>query len=217
MDISGLYTRRFTHSDRARKAATWRILCSDFFQRYVQPSDTVIDMGAGYCEFINHIRCGVKIAVDLSDDTPRYAAPDVQVLRTSGSDLRPLPDASVDVVFASNFLEHLPSKQELIKTLQEIRRVLRSGGRLLVLQPNIRYLGGEYWDFLDHHIPLTDKTLVEAFELVGLHVVEVRPRFLPYTTKSRLPQASWLVRLYLRFRPAQWLFGKQAWVVALKP
>jgi hypothetical protein len=45
----------------------------------------------------------------------------------------------------------------------------------------------------------------------------VRPRFLPYTTKSRFPQWGWLVRLYLRLPLAQRLFGRQAWVVAVKP
>lgn len=40
------------------------------------------------------------------------------------------------------------------------------------------------------------------------------PRFLPYTTKSRLPQAPWLIRLYLRVPLAWWLLGKQALVVA---
>jgi SAM-dependent methyltransferase len=123
----------------------------------------------------------------------------------------------VDVVFASNFFEHLPSKEAFLQTLQEIRRVLRSGGRLLILQPNIRFLNGEYWDFLDHHIPLTDRTLVEALLCTGLRPVEVVPRFLPYTTKSRLPSHPALVRLYLRVPLAQRLLGKQAWVVAVKP
>jgi hypothetical protein len=53
--------------------------------------------------------------------------------------------------------------------------------------------------------------------MAGLRPVEVRARFLPYTTKSRLPKATWLLRLYLRLRPAQWLFGKQTWVVAERP
>jgi hypothetical protein len=41
-------------------------------------------------------------------------------------------------------------------------------------------------------------------------------RFLPFTSKSRLPKWGWLVALYLRLRPAQWLFGKQTFVVARK-
>ena len=40
------------------------------------------------------------------------------------------------------------------------------------------------------------------------------PRFLPYTTKSRLPQSAWLVRAYLRFPPAWRLLGGQTLLVA---
>jgi hypothetical protein len=43
------------------------------------------------------------------------------------------------------------------------------------------------------------------------------PRFLPYTTRSSLPQAPWLVRLHLAVRPAWYLLGGQTWLVAEKP
>ena len=42
-------------------------------------------------------------------------------------------------------------------------------------------------------------------------------RFLPYTTKTRLPKAPSLLRLYLALRPAWVVFGKQSLVVAEKP
>jgi len=216
MDVPRLYSRRFSAVERERKNKIWQVLCRHFFQKYVQPTDTVLDIGAGYCEFINHISCQHKIALDLNEETKQYAGPDVQVIQSS-SNMSALEDASVDVAFASNFFEHLPDKQEFLMTLAEVYRVLRKGGQLLVLQPNIRFLGGEYWDFLDHHIPLTDRTLVEALELVGFHIVEVRPRFLPFTTKSRLPQHPLLVRLYLRLPIIHHFLGKQAWVVATKP
>jgi hypothetical protein len=57
----------------------------------------------------------------------------------------------------------------------------------------------------------------EALGVAGYEVVECRARFLPYTTKSKLPQWSWLVRLYLALPPAQWLMGKQMLVVAQRP
>ena len=153
----------------------------------------------------------------MNEETKQYADKDIHVIQNNSSDMTALKDASVDVAFTSNFLEHLPSKEELLTTLAETNRVLRRGGRFLILQPNIRFLHGEYWDFLDHHIPLTDRTLIEALELTGFHIIEVRPRFLPFTTKSRMPQHPWLIRLYLLVPPAQWLLGKQAWVVAVKP
>jgi SAM-dependent methyltransferase len=214
--IRDLYHGRFSEKERVRKRDLWRILCTTFFQKYVRPDDVVLDLGAGYCEFINHIRCRTKYAVDLNPDTKVHASPDVHVLSTLSSRLNMLADGSVDVVFASNFFEHLPDKEAFLATLQELRRILRPGtGRLLILQPNIRLLNGAYWDFLDHHLALTDRTLVEAVRMVGLEPVEIRVRFLPYTTKSRLPQHALLVRAYLLFRPLQWLFGRQTWMVAV--
>ena len=61
---------------------------------------------------------------------------------------------------------------------------------------------------------LTEKSLVEAGELAGLRAVAVVTRFLPYTTRSRLPTHPLLVRAYLRFRPAWWLLGRQTLYVA---
>jgi SAM-dependent methyltransferase len=176
----------------------------------------VLDLGAGYCEFINNISCAKKYAVDLNEDTPRFASPEVTVIQKSALDLSDFASNSVDTVFASNFFEHLESKTDLAAALDEIRRVLRDGGRLLVLQPNIRYAFREYWDFLDHHLPLSHISLAEAIEVAGLTVVETRPRFLPYTTKSSLPQTPALLRLYLILKPLQRLLGKQMFIVAEK-
>jgi len=211
-----LYSSRFTNAEKRRKDQVWRVLCSDFFQRYVRSSDTVLDLGAGYCEFINHIVCASKIAIDLSEETPHYAEPDVQVLKCQSNAMTMIADSSVDVVFCSNFFEHLPNKNVLLETLGEIFRVLRLGGRVLVLQPNIRFLCGEYWDFFDHHIPLTDRTIVEALNVIGFTIKEVRPRFLPYTTKSNFPQHPLLVRLYLRLPFIHSFLGKQAWIFGVK-
>lgn len=217
MDQARLYQVRFDPVVRKRKARVWRVLCRSFFQRYVDPEDAVLDIGAGYCEFINHIRCRRKIALDPSPDTRRFAAVGVEVIEGTAMDLRVLEEGSLDVAFASNFFEHLRSKDEVLATMSEVRRVLRPGGRLLILQPNIRYVGGAYWDFFDHHLPLTERALVEALGLAGLDAIEVRPRFLPFTTKSALPQHPFLVWLYLKVPLAHRILGAQAWIVAVRP
>jgi SAM-dependent methyltransferase len=214
---ASIYRHRFDAEEQQRKERLWRVLCRHFLQRFVSPADTVLDLGAGYCEFINNIRCAKKYAVDLNEDTPRFASREVRVIQKPAWDLSDLGSGSVDTVFVSNFFEHLRSKEELAATLGEVERVLRPGGRLMVLQPNIRYAYREYWDFLDHHVPLSHLSLAEALEIGGLRVVEVRPRFLPYTTKSRLPRPPALLRLYLVLRPLHRLLGKQMFIVAEKP
>jgi SAM-dependent methyltransferase len=212
--LSRLYGQRFTHRDLEFKARMWEVLCRDFFQRWVRDTDTVMDLGAGTCEFINAIRCGQKIAVDLNPEVADHAR-DARVLVASGSDLGPIASGSVDVVFCSNFFEHLPSKAAVLQTLSECRRVLNPAGTLIVLQPNVRYLPGRYWDYFDHHVPLTDRSMAEALRISGFDPRKVVPKFLPYTVKeTRLPRLLFLLRVYLRV-PLLWpVFGRQMLIVA---
>lgn len=214
--LTALYRHRFPQHELAHKQAIWKVLCRRFFNLYVQPTDTVVDMGAGYCEFINNIDAARRIAVDLNPEVARFAGPGVRIINQPCTAIRELPDSSADVVFMSNFLEHLPSKQAVLETFQEARRLLTGHGCVIVLQPNIRFLYDEYWDFFDHHTALSDRSLVEGLQLAGFEPEVIIPRFLPYTTKSRLPQAPWLVGLYLRVPLAWRVLGKQALVVARK-
>jgi SAM-dependent methyltransferase len=212
-DLEAIYATRFgARSDQRR--VLWETLVDGYFQQFIGPNDTVLDLAAGYCEFINTVRCGTKIAVDLNPTLATMANNDVRVVQASSTDLPAELNDQVDVAWVSNFFEHLPSSTELLATLRELHRVLRPGGRLLVLQPNIALTGPAYWDFVDHSLALTHKSLVEALTLTGFEVEQLRVRFLPYTTESRLPISAPLIRWYLRLPPAQWLLGKQTFVVA---
>lgn len=213
-ELRDLYRNRFDQGELASKRVLWGVLVHDWFQRYVPTDGTVVDLGAGTCEFVNEVTAARRIAVDLNPDTVHYADPGVEVMITSSEDLHAIADGSVDVVFTSNFFEHLLDKPALLATLAECRRVLAPTGRLVVLMPNIRYLAGRYWDYFDHHLPLTHLSLVEALDLSGFDAEEVIPRFLPYTVKDgRLPVRGFLIRGYLKFRPAWRVLGRQMLVV----
>lgn len=213
--VDRLYKKRFEGEFRKRNEI-WQVLCASFFQKYVDEDDRVLDIGAGSCEFINNIRCRSKCAVDLNKETAQFAKEDVKVFQCRSTDLSPLTDSSFDVIFMSNFLEHMETKADILKTLSECFRILSPGGKVLVLGPNIRYAYREYWDFFDHYIPLSDKSLVEALHLTGFAVESVFPRFLPYTTKSKLPSYAFLIRSYLKM-PLIWkVLGKQLFIAAKK-
>jgi ubiquinone/menaquinone biosynthesis C-methylase UbiE len=216
MESRELYQARFKEYERLQKSGIWKVLCGHFFQKYIARDATVLDVGAGYCEFINNIQCGEKYAVDLNEDTIRFAHSDVKVFNRSSTNLDFLSDASVDVVFMSNFLEHLSGKDEVIGTLKEVSRVLKPRGRVLILQPNIKFLYKEYWDFFDHNVPLSDKSMVEALRYTGFEIERVVPKFLPYTTKSAMPKNLFLIKLYLKL-PVLWrILGRQMFIIGNK-
>jgi SAM-dependent methyltransferase len=215
-ELARLYRLRFPVEDRAARDRLWAVLCRDFFQGFVAEGATVLDLGCGYGEFIRHIRAGRKIAIDVNPDAGQGLPAEVAFHQTPADRLDAVPDASVDLCFTSNFFEHLPDKPAMSRVLAEVRRVLKPGGRLVALQPNIRYLAGEYWDFYDHLLPPSHLSCREAFEQAGLSVTMLVDRFLPYTTRSRLPQRPWLVRAYLRNRWAWRILGKQFLIVGEK-
>jgi len=211
-DLKVLYANRFGQEEEQR-TDLWQVLCAHFFQKWVPGDAVVLDVAAGHCEFINNIQAARKIAVDLNPDVKVRAAADVETHHQRSDSMTEIADGSVDRVFISNFFEHIP-REVIISTLVEVRRVLKPGGKLMILQPNVRYCAKDYWMFFDHITPVDDRALVEALRATGYDVETCIPRFLPYTTKSRLPSGPRLVRLYLKV-PLAWRFlGAQAFVVA---
>lgn len=216
-NLEELYRNRFDEQERAAKDKIWKVLCGSFFQQRIPQEATVLDLACGYGEFIRHISADRRLAVDINGDSQSFLPENVEFHSCSADHLTPIDEDSVDLTFVSNFFEHLHSKAEMDRVLSEIFRVLKPGGRLMALQPNIRYAPDLYWDFYDHHLPLSHLSAKEGFEKNGYEVIELIPRFIPWSTKSRLPQHPILVRLYLA-SPWIWpLLGKQFFILARKP
>lgn len=211
-----LYRLRFAQAELVQQKEFWRPICR-YLQRYVKPDGVTLDLGAGFCHFINHIQSQSKIAVDINEESlERFADPDVRRVASSGSDLSFLPQSSIDTVFASNVYEHFRSREEVAESLSEVYRVLRAGGRFVILQPNFAYCQREYFDFFDHRLIFTHRGMEEGLVAAGFTMERVISRFLPYTSKSRLPRAAWMVSLYLRTPLAWKILGGQMLLVARK-
>lgn len=215
-ELKTLYERRFAGRQEYRNR-TWRVLIDGCFGKYVSPDASVLDLGCGYGEFINQVRCATKFGMDLNSATGKMLNADVRLLQQDCSATWPLPERSLDVVFTSNLFEHLPDKQTLGKTLMQAHRCLKPDGRLIAMGPNIRYLPGAYWDFWDHCLPLTDLSLSEGLRSHGFEIERSVPRFLPYTMVDAPEYPVVLLRAYLALPIFWWLLGQQFLVIAVRP
>ena len=213
-DLAKIYENRFSGQSEYRKQV-WKVL-SSFFSKWISPDATVLDLGCGYCEFINSVSARRKYAMDLNPAASTLAAPGVTVIQQDCSIAWDIAPNTLDAVFTSNFFEHLPDKAALEATLGNAWRSLRAGGTLVMMGPNIKYVPGEYWDFFDHYIPLTELSLGEVLRKCGFEIEVCEGRFLPYTMSQGRTYPILMLKAYLAM-PWVWpWFGKQFLIVARK-
>ncbi len=192
----------------------WRAIAEHASRWFPSPCETVIDLGCGYGDFIAHVAAARRTGVDTRDCAAHLPEGIEFVQATAAAALESLPDASVDLVFASNLLEHL-DWDDIGPLLGQVERVLRRGGRLMLLQPNFAHSPRAYFDDYTHRTIFTHESLAGWVRASGLEPVVVRPRYLPLTMKSRLPRSYRLTKLYLALGSP--LIGGQMLVVAERP
>ena len=199
---AGSYHAVHLTEDPAR-ALVWQIV-ADHLARWIPPDAHVLEIGAGYCCWINAVKAKRRVAVDIWPEMPRHAAAGVEPLSLDLSSALPSLGRRVfDVVLASNVLEHFgPETASAI--VEHVATLLRPGGRLIAIQPNFRYSFRRYFDDYTHRSIFTDVSLANLLRAHGFHIEMSQPRFLPYSMRgTRWPVWSWLVRAYLRspFKP----------------
>jgi SAM-dependent methyltransferase len=207
---SEYFRTRFSPDNR--REVMWRTLCRHYFSRMISPNDSVLELGAGYGHFINHVTASKKIALDVWEGFVDYLEPGIESRVGDVADLSFLGSSSVNFVFASNLFEHILQEQ-FASVLCQLKRILVAGGSLNILQPNYYYAYREYFDDYTHRTVYTHTSICDFLEANGYRVFECRPRFLPLTVKSALPVSASLIPLYLisPWKP----LGKQMFIRAI--
>jgi SAM-dependent methyltransferase len=180
------------------RSVVWAAVASHLAP-YVPQDAAVLELGAGYCDWINNVRAARRVALDIRPDLPAFAAPGVEpVVLDASVGLQSLGPSSFDVVLASNVLEHFAP--DIAATVVDgVRMLLRPGGRFVIVQPNFRYAWRHYFDDYTHRSVFTDVSLPAMLRANGFRVLEVRRKFLPYSLQgARVPITRFLVSAYLR-------------------
>jgi SAM-dependent methyltransferase len=147
-------------------ASLWR----DLRVELASVRGNVLDVGAGAQPYRSLLE-GADVryrAIDIAGARERfgYETPDTEYF---DGDTWPVADASIDLVLATETLEHVRRPATF---LAEARRVLRCGGRLVVTVPfsaRWHYVPDDYWRF-------TPSSLRDLFEDAGFAEVVVKPR-----------------------------------------
>ena len=198
-DATGVYQPGYFETrlkQDPHREAVWRHI-GKYLETWIPTDGDVLELGAGWCDFSNAVTARSVTAMDIDATVARAARPGVTAVVGDCTDLSRFADGSFDSVVASNLLEHLerPATEAL---LSESRRVLRPGGRLLLIQPNFRLNPNEYFDDYTHVAIYTDRSIRDMLTASGWNVEHVAARFLPLTMKSKGSGLTFLVPWYLR-------------------
>jgi len=196
MELYENYDKTRLSGDRNRKVVWSEI--SVYLQKYVRKNAKVLDLGSGYCDFINFIRAEKKFALDKYIDPSKFVSEGIICLFGDYSLMdKKVENGSLDVVFASNFFEHL-DKDELNQYFDVIKRKLNCEGVLIILQPNYKLCYKNYFDDYTHVKAWTDVSLSDYLKNLRFSIVKCMPKFIPFSFKSRVPKNKLLVKLYLK-------------------
>jgi ubiquinone/menaquinone biosynthesis C-methylase UbiE len=177
--ITNLYfetTAKRSHLASQAHYESWSKAFIPQFKRWL-PDDknaVCLDLACGCGEFVHlleRVGYGNTSGVDLCEEELAQARPYVKgkLIQADVLEyLRKLESNSLDFISALNFLEHL-SKDNLLATMQECRRVLRPNGTLVAMVPNaISPFGSvtRYWD-LTHEWAFTPNNFYQLAALTS--------------------------------------------------
>ena len=174
-------------SSRERHEAVWAglppglapadfALRRDFLLAHVSAGASVLDVGCGEGAFASELaRAGLSVVgVDVAEEPLRRARarePGLELRLIDGDGPWELPDAAFDVVWAGEVIEHVA---DTAAWLSEVRRVLRSGGSLLLSTPS-------HGALTRLRLALSARAWDEHFDTLGDHL-----RFYTRSSLSRL-------------------------------
>jgi SAM-dependent methyltransferase len=137
--------------------------------RPVRPNPRVLDLGCGPGNLLDYlVPHGATYGSDYSADALRFCA-GRGFPRLFRADFHTLPVRadSFDLVTCIDVLEHLSDDRSAI---QELQRILRPSGLLIVSVPAFQFLWGDHDTLYGHHRRYTTAQVRERLEAVGLQI-----------------------------------------------
>jgi SAM-dependent methyltransferase len=126
-------TRRGDEREQADYASTQ----VDLIRQFLPANGSYVELGAGDCATARRVAAHAArvTAVEVSEEIIPADLPDSVHVAISDGVSVPVPEATADVVYSNQLMEHL-HPDDAFEQLRNVAAVLRPGGRYLVITPN---------------------------------------------------------------------------------
>ncbi len=173
-----------------------RKLIENFLKEYVPVGGKILDFGCNNGFFVDILqKSGYEvIGVDVSEEAIEFGVSRgvKKLYHISSAQPLPFPPSSFDAILALDVLEHIEDDH---LALVELKRVLKSGGKLIATVPAFPFMWGVQDEVAHHFRRYTKKTAMTLFGKAGLDIV----RFTFFNFFLFLPAA--LIRIFAKFFP----------------
>lgn len=190
------YQTRF--KENKSRFELWPII-TNYLQKYIWYNKSILELACWYWDFINNISAKEKTAVDIYDWIKEYLKPDIQFKSFDLSKpewYQNYKGKTFDVVFMSNFLEHLDDDW-LNSVMMGINNIIKDDWLIVLIQPNFHYMYKEYFDDYTHKKIFTHVSIKDFVESYWFECIHCEKKFLPWSfKKNKLPL--WLSKVGLK-------------------
>ena len=129
------------------------------------------------------------VGIEYYSPKPEHLPDNVEWIVNTVGNMQDVPDASVDLLFSGQNLEHL-WPNEVINFLCEAARVVKPGGHLTVDSPNRSVTSPLVWSHPEHMVEFTPEEARRLVTLAGFDVLDVYGIWL-----QRMPETGILLPL----------------------
>lgn len=157
-------------------------LCKYLFNTFkLKPNDRLLDIGCGRLEFARGFhKLGVEVfGVDSSNSIFEFVKGDKIVVKKVDleKELVPFDNSYFDVIFCKSFIEHFYYPEKIVK---EVYRLLKPGGKFIILTPDWEANYKIFYDDYTHRTPFTITALRNILAIHGFcNISVVKFRQLP--------------------------------------